>query len=167
MLLKDAILHFLVELEQERSFIEATRDTGYKSTGSAIAELIDNALEADASHVNVVIQENANRAANIIIRVIDDGVGMSPAVLRLALQFGGSTRFGSRMATGRYGMGLPNGGLSQARRLEVLTWTNVSRVWSSYLDVERDRGGFIARGANSAHRPNPPIHRSTFGTRAA
>ena len=72
----------------------------------------------------------------MIIRVIDDGAGMSPAVLRLALQFGGSTRFGSRMATGRYGMGLPNGGLSQARRLEVFTSTNVSRVWSSYLDVD-------------------------------
>ena len=32
-----------------RSFIEATRDTGYKSTGSAIAELVDNALEASAN----------------------------------------------------------------------------------------------------------------------
>ena len=121
-----------------QSFIEATRDTGYKSTGSAIAELVDNALEASAKRVDVTIEHAVNAAAthDSIIRVTDDGTGMTPAVMRLALQFGGSTRFGSRVATGRYGMGLPNGGLSQARRLEVFTWTNSSRVWSSYLDVD-------------------------------
>jgi len=116
-----------------RSFIEATRDTGYKSTGSAIAELVDNALEASAKQVNVTIEHamNVGPAGNSVIRVTDDGSGMTPAVLRLALQFGGTTRFGSRAGTGRYGMGLPNGGLSQARRLEVFTWTDSSRVWSS------------------------------------
>jgi Histidine kinase-, DNA gyrase B-, and HSP90-like ATPase len=121
-----------------QSFIEATRDTGYKSTGSAIAELVDNALEASAKRVNVTIEhaESIGATKNSIIRVTDDGTGMTPAVLRLALQFGGTTRFGSRVATGRYGMGLPNGGLSQARRLEVYTWTDSSRVWSSYLDVD-------------------------------
>ena len=121
-----------------QSFIEATRDTGYKSTGSAIAELVDNALEASAKQVNVTIEHaiNVGPAGSSVIRVTDDGSGMTPAVLRLALQFGGTTRFGSRAATGRYGMGLPNGGLSQARRLEVFTWTDSSRVWSSYLDVD-------------------------------
>jgi hypothetical protein len=121
-----------------RSFIEATRDTGYKSTGSAIAELVDNALEASAKHVNVTIEHasDVGAAPSSVIRVIDDGTGMTPTVLRLALQFGGTTRFGSRAGTGRYGMGLPNGGLSQARRLEVFTWTDSSRVWSSYLDVD-------------------------------
>ena len=121
-----------------QSFIEATRDTGYKSTGSAIAEFVDNALEASAKRVNVTIEHaiNVGPTGNSVIRVTDDGGGMTPAVLRLALQFGGTTRFGSRVATGRYGMGLPNGGLSQARRLEVFTWTDSSRVWSSYLDVD-------------------------------
>jgi hypothetical protein len=120
------------------SFIEATRDTGYKSTGSAIAELVDNALEASAKHVNITIEhaESTGAIKNSTIRVTDDGTGMTPAVLRLALQFGGTTRFGSRVAAGRYGMGLPNGALSQARRLEVYTWTDSSRVWSSYLDVD-------------------------------
>jgi hypothetical protein len=121
-----------------QSFIEATRDTGYKSTGSAIAELVDNALEASAKHVNVTIEdaEDIDATKNSIIRVTDDGTGMTPSVLRLALQFGGTTRFGSRVATGRYGMGLPNGGLSQARRLEVFSWTDSSQVWRSYLDVD-------------------------------
>jgi hypothetical protein len=121
-----------------QSFIEATRDTGYKSTGSAIAEFVDNALEASAKRVNVTIEHEVSDGptSNVVIRVTDDGTGMTPEVLRLALQFGGTTRFGSRVATGRYGMGLPNGGLSQARRLEVFTWTDSSRVWSSCLDVD-------------------------------
>ena len=121
-----------------QSFIEATRDTGYKSTGSAIAELVDNALEASAKRIDVTIehQDNGGATYNPTIRVTDNGTGMTRAVLRLALQFGGSPRFGSRTGTGRYGMGLPNGGLSQARRLEVFTWTNASQVWSSHLDVD-------------------------------
>jgi histidine kinase/DNA gyrase B/HSP90-like ATPase len=147
-----------------QSFIEATRDTGYKSTGSAIAELIDNALEADASHVDVVIQEGTNRAGNMIIRVIDDGVGMSPSVLRLALQFGGSTRFGSRMETGRFGMGLPNGGLSQARRLEVFTWTNASRIWNSYLDVDEISSNLLRAVPTPRIAHVPGLPRTSSGT---
>lgn len=120
-----------------KSFIEATRDAGYKSTGSAIAELVDNALEAEATHVDVSIHQADDAGGDeLAIRVADDGCGMTPEVLLVALQFGGSTRFGSRNGTGRYGMGLPNGGLSQARRLEVYTWTRGSQIWSSYLDVD-------------------------------
>ena len=40
-----------------QSFVEATRDTGYKSTGSAIAELVDNALEASAKHIDITIEQ--------------------------------------------------------------------------------------------------------------
>jgi hypothetical protein len=120
-----------------QSFIEATRDTGYKSTGAAIAELVDNSFEAAASTVDLRIEEtDASGTKEVTVRVTDDGTGMTPDVLRLALQFGGSTRFGSRGAAGRYGMGLPNGSLSQARRLEVFTWTRPSQVWRSYLDVD-------------------------------
>lgn len=125
-----------------RSFIEATRDTGYKSTGAAIAELVDNALEADAGNIDVSIEQGTvDRGGGLSIRVTDDGVGMSPDVLHIALQFGGSTRFGSRKGAGRYGMGLPNGALSQARRLEVFTWTKASGVWTSYLDVDEILSG--------------------------
>src|SRR5688500_11622239 len=96
-------------------FIEATRDSGYKTTGSAVAELVDNSFEAGATCVAVSIDETSNSGKRELIFVVkDNGCGMSPAVLRLALQFGGSTRFNSRAGVGRYGMGLPNSSLSQA-----------------------------------------------------
>src|SRR5882724_3493572 len=104
-------------------FIEATRDSGYKTTGSAVAELVDNSFEAGATSVAVSIGEmNKTAKREVTFVVKDNGCGMTPAVLRLALQFGGSTRFNSRDGVGRYGMGLPNSSLSQARRLEVYSW---------------------------------------------
>jgi hypothetical protein len=149
-----------------QSFIEATRDTGYKSTGSAIAELVDNALEASAKQVNVTIEHavSVGPTSKSVIRVTDDGTGMTPAVLRLALQFGGTTRFGSRAATGRYGMGLPNGGLSQARRLEVFTWTNASRVWSSYIDVDEIASNSLRAVPTPRIAQIPDLPRTPSGT---
>jgi hypothetical protein len=125
-------------------FIEATRDSGYKNTAAAVAELIDNSFEANASVVEVYIDElyvDANR--ELKVTVSDDGHGMIPSVLRLALQFGGSTRFNSRAGVGRYGMGLPNSSLSQARRVDVYSWTQSAVVWWSYLDVDEIATGAI------------------------
>lgn len=125
------------------AFVTATRDTGYKSTASAIAELIDNAFEANATMVEVALTEayTARGVTEISVRVTDDGTGMSADVLRTALQFGGSTRFGSRIGTGRYGMGLPNGAFSQARRVDVFTWTSAAEIWTSFLDADEIAAG--------------------------
>lgn len=124
-----------------RSFIQATRDSGYKSTSSAIAELVDNAFEARAGSVEISLSEEADGKRVI---VTDDGTGMSPQTMQLALQFGGSTRFDSRRGAGRYGMGLPNGSLSQARRVDVYSWTDPHRIWSSYLDVDEIASGQLS-----------------------
>src|ERR1700680_977634 len=40
------------------SFIQATRDSGYKTTTSALSELIDNAIETEASHINIQVDED-------------------------------------------------------------------------------------------------------------
>jgi len=123
-------------------FIEATRDSGYKNTTSAVAELIDNSLEAGASLINISITEfNAEGKRELKLSVSDNGCGMTPCVLRLALQFGGSTRFNSREGVGRYGMGLPNSSLSQARRVDVYSWTRAGAVWWSHLDVDEIAAG--------------------------
>jgi len=124
-----------------RTFIEATRDSGYKSTASALSELVDNSFEADASTVSICLSEDGDGKS---ISVSDDGTGMSPQTMQLALQFGGSTRFNSRKGTGRYGMGLPNGSLSQARRVDVYSWTDPQTIWSSYLDVDEIVSGDLS-----------------------
>src|SRR5207245_11012238 len=70
---------------------------------------------------------------------------MDDAVLRQALRFGGSTLFGDRKGLGRYGMGLPNSSLSQARRLDVCTWLSPSSVLATFLDVDEIASGQITR----------------------
>ena len=132
-----------------RSFIQATRDSGYKSTSAAISELVDNAFEAEATCVRVDLEEDKGGQKTLSIR--DNGTGMSAATMQLALQFGGSTRFNSRQGAGRYGMGLPNGSLSQARRVEVYSWTNPHRIWSAYLDVDE----IVSGGLGTVPEPVP------------
>lgn len=129
-------------------FIQATRDSGYKGTASAISELVDNSIQAGATRIAISVAANASEDQDkaIDVSVLDNGCGMDPATLRQALRFGGSTRFGDRGGLGRYGMGLPNASLSQARRVTVFTWQapksrtrgheSPPRVYSSYLDVD-------------------------------
>jgi hypothetical protein len=107
-----------------------------------LAELIDNSFEANASSVSVDISEHT-KTGEKTVSVTDDGQGISRATMQVALQFGGSTRFNSREGSGRYGMGLPNGSFSQARRIELFSWVNPHRIWSTYLDVDEVAEGSV------------------------
>ena len=128
-------------------FIQATRDSGYKGTTSAIAELVDNALQAGARHIDIrVVRVDANGDDNSIEVVVqDDGTGMERHVLRHALRFGGSTRFSDRSGLGRYGMGLPNSSLSQARRVTVYTWRPNVPAYRCHLDVDEIANGSMRK----------------------
>jgi hypothetical protein len=125
-------------------FIQSTRDSGYKGTVSAIAELVDNALEASARRIDIHVRKSA-AGDDFEVSVVDDGTGMDAETLTQALRFGGTTRFNSRKGLGRFGMGLPNASLSQARRVDVYTWQNGEAPITSYLDVDQ-----IVAGALSA-----------------
>lgn len=128
-----------------RHFIEATRDSGYKSTTSAIAELVDNSIQAGAETINIDIEGSDDPAYPISVCVADDGVGMATADLRRALQFGGSSRFGNREGLGRYGMGLPNASLSQCRRVEVISWSSRRNPLSCWIDVDEIISGHMTK----------------------
>jgi len=101
-------------------FLEATREAGYRSTASALSELIDNAIQADARSISVAIVRDD--AGSPVVEVCDDGVGMTRTELAACLQFGGSARFDDRTSLGRFGMGLPKASVSQAKRVVVTSW---------------------------------------------
>ena len=125
-------------------FIQATRDSGYKGTANAIAELVDNSVQAGASRVEVhILKDDRDEVAPLSVYVRDDGGGMTPFTLRQALRFGGSSRFDDRAGLGRYGMGLPNSSLSQARTVTVYSWVEPHVVYSSYLDVDEIADGIL------------------------
>lgn len=118
-------------------FIQATRDSGYRDTTSAVAELVDNSLQAGATEISLILEANSNEKYPITLAVVDNGHGMDAGTLRTSLRFGGTTRFNDRGGLGRYGMGLPNSSLSQAQRVTVHTWRSADGdVLSSHLDLD-------------------------------
>jgi hypothetical protein len=129
----------------EQRFILSTRDTGYRSTSSAVAELVDNSVQAGAKWVRIFVnQEGIGVERQVQLAVLDNGCGMDAETLTTALRFGGSSRFDDRSGPGRFGMGLPNCSVSQALRLEVFTWQKQNQVIFSYLDV-----GEVAAGSQT------------------
>ena len=126
-------------------FIWATRDSGYKGTTSAVAELVDNALQARATEISVrLMVDDRQREYPLVLSVLDNGSGMDAVTMRMALRFGGSSRFNDRRGLGRYGMGLPNSSLSQAMRVTVHSWgSSNGDVLESYLDIDEIASGQI------------------------
>lgn len=122
-------------------FVQATRDSGYKGTLSALSELVDNSIQAGSKRVEVRIASDGGGDWPITVAILDDGVGMERKALRQALRFGGSSRFNERQGLGRFGMGLPNSSLSQARRVEVFSWRKGGGVLRTFLDVDEIAAG--------------------------
>lgn len=146
------------------NFIQATRDSGYKSLGSALAELIDNAFEAKANHVRIAIEKSSyGDSPDVRVTVADDGIGMNRITLRHALQFGWSSRFNQRDGHGRYGMGLPNASLSHARRVEVVSSDDSKLASRVYLDVDEviKRHDYVISLPETFSWP-PPLEFSPF-----
>lgn len=125
--------------------IEAMRDNGYKNTAYAVAELIDNSIQANANYVQIICKEkdfySSNRTLSKMhqLAVLDNGEGMSPDVLQLCLQFGNGTRLeaSKRTGIGRFGMGLPASSISQCKRVDVWSWQNgIESAYHTYLDLD-------------------------------
>jgi len=95
---------------------ESLRDIGYDFP-AAVADIVDNSVTANASHVDVTI-EFAGEDSYVVIS--DDGDGMTSNGLVEALRYG-SRRTYSRNDLGRYGLGLKTASLSQCRSVTVVT----------------------------------------------
>ena len=128
--------------------VQAMRDSRYRHPANAVAELIDNSIDARATHVEVLIREqqvqvNRNKSWRVDkLAVFDNGHGMSPEILVQALRFGG--RQGSSAVTqiGKYGMGLPTSSVSQCRRVDVWTWTSdIELSAHSSIDIDKIEQG--------------------------
>ena len=114
--------------------IRALRDSRYNNSAYAIAELVDNSIEAQAPLIELLCMEKPQRVESRISRrvyklaVLDNGTGMDVMTLLDALKFGGGTRHNSTRGIGKYGMGLPTSSMSQCKRVDVWTWDRGNRL---------------------------------------
>ena len=130
---------------------DALRSSGYKSIDSAVAELIDNSIEAGAHDVFVIMKERIDpvtrRNAVYEFGILDNGSGMDISKLACCLGIGYTTK-SDRRGMGRFGVGLPQASLHVTPSVEVYSWTEddgpidedepVRRVW---LDINKVKTG--------------------------
>jgi hypothetical protein len=119
-----------------QTLIQSLRDLGYNSTTSALCEHVDNAIQWGATEVRVYFRQTGNKPKRIDAMVYDNGKGMAPHVLKVAMAFGGSMVFENRAGIGRYGMGMKAAALNVARSVDVYSWQEPGAFYSMTLDVD-------------------------------
>lgn len=135
------------------AFVRGMRDIGYKSTSYALAELIDNAMQASATQVDVVFGFSSGTKPTSIA-IIDNGYGMDPNMARASLVWGAGTRASDRSGFGKYGYGLPSASVSQCRRVTVYSKPADGEWHSAYLDIDEISEGKWSNG-NRIEMPGP------------
>lgn len=123
-------------------FIEKLVNSGYKSPIHAMAEIIDNSVDAKAKNIDITFVEDdireGGRGSKFISDVffIDDGSGMNLEQLNGCLKFAeGAGTSNSRIGT--FGVGLPNSSIYVGRRVEVYSKDKTTGKWNFvYLDLD-------------------------------
>ena len=120
------------------AFVRGIRDLGYRSNGDAIAELIDNALQAYADRIDISFGYDGTTSVKkpTQVAVIDNGHGMEPDMIRMAVMWGGTHRENDRDGLGRYGYGLPCASVSLGRRFTVYSATLGGAWYCVTLDLD-------------------------------
>lgn len=104
------------------AFIRGMRDIGYKGNGWALAEMLDNSIQASATSIGVQFgfaKGNKSQAKPDMLAVVDDGNGMDKEMISYAVRWGGTDRENSRDGFGRYGYGLPSAAVSMCEKYTV------------------------------------------------
>lgn len=104
------------------ALMPSLRGVGY-SLQTAISDLVDNSITANATQVAIGVDWNAGTP---IFSILDDGNGMDEDALLAAMRFGGIGPEAPRHERdlGRFGLGLKTASLSQARRVTVASMSD-------------------------------------------
>ena len=97
--------------------IEGLRDTGYEFN-TALADIIDNCIDAKATKVRVWIRMDMD--GDVTVSVADNGHGMDEAALLNAMTYGAKSKK-DKSCLGKFGLGLKTASTAFCRRLSVVT----------------------------------------------
>jgi hypothetical protein len=111
--------------------------SGLQSLGytplSAIADVIDNSIDAQASHINVDIVLDVQ--SQVQVRISDSGTGMSKSGLENAMTYGAPTPKPPQ-SLGRFGLGLKTASTSMSDVLTVVSSEDGSDVNFATWDMD-------------------------------
>ncbi|MGO4876557.1 ATP-binding protein [Pedobacter psychrotolerans] len=143
--------------------IQSLRFSGF-SLEAAIAEVVDNSIEAKANNIYVKLTQKENGKKKYIdtISIVDDGEGMSKEILHHYPQLGFSSRYMREDTIGKYGVGAKLAALNFGKKFDVWsknyssdTWYHVYFDLPELLEEEKNGGNGIEIKAPKAQ--NPPL----------
>jgi hypothetical protein len=120
--------------------LKMIKEAGYKSAATAIGELIDNSLQAEAENIDILVinkkQRVGARSSNNVFKlaVLDDGHGMDLDTLSKCLSLGWGSRLDATEGLGKFGFGLKGSSISQAEIVKVYSWQSPGEVYMSEID---------------------------------
>lgn len=106
------------------------RDSGH-SLPTALGEVIDNSIEANANNIQVLLEQNEEKGKKRVHRIAirDDGGGMPADVLHRYLVLGYSSRYMHTDTIGKYGVGAKLAALNFGRRIDVWSRDRADAPW--------------------------------------
>jgi hypothetical protein len=152
--------------------VKAMRDNGYKNAAYALAELMDNSIQAGATTVQLLCADRESQGEQRTrkrlheVAVLDNGSGMDADTLQIALQFGNGTHLAAEQQNGmgRFGMGLPSASISQCQSVDVWSWTDgVENALHSYIDLPSINTGKMRYLPEPQRKPLPEVWLTAAG----
>jgi len=101
-----------------KRLINSLRSLGYEFP-TAVAELVDNSVEAGATEVAVNVEFDGENSS---VMIADNGRGMSGEKLKEAMRYGSDSIYDDK-SLGKFGLGLKTASFSQSKRWVVATRT--------------------------------------------
>ena len=106
---------------------------------AAVAELVDNSIDAEAGHVLIRFVRDGPRLVRLLI--VDDGAGMDEAAINVAMTVGGERSYEAG-EIGRFGLGLKAASFSQASSVTVVSQARGHRPVGKRWRIEQAKRDF-------------------------
>lgn len=136
-------------LTKETKMYNSLRSNEFELT-HAIAEIIDNSIEAGATDIQIYINKVTEKNIMVVddIFIVDNGCGMNIEQIQKCLTLGESQRkhiSKTDRKIGKFGVGLTLGGTSIARRVDVISRNN-DKFYRTYIcldEIENEEMKYI------------------------
>jgi hypothetical protein len=140
--------------------LKLARSQAYRNTDHAIAEIVDNSLDAEAKTVQIILVEE--EATNLRttwqiseILVADNGMGMDIDTLDEALIISGSKSQNKEGKIGQFGYGLVYSSIYTCNRLDIWSWQDLGISGSIHTYIDMNELHNSQRSAHYLPIPRP------------
>lgn len=111
-------------LPDPERIVNGLRDTGY-NFNTAIADIVDNSIAADATKVDVTV--NMDPSMKVKVYIADNGYGMDLDGLKNAMKYGSKER-ANKDSLGKFGLGLKTASTAFCKQFALLSKTSGSPI---------------------------------------